>query len=140
MDLIDEEILHLCKQGRKLEAVKLRKDTSGEGLATAKNYVENLCEENGLAGMWESNTSPTSAKCFVITATMGDEKHPIVHEFRTFRDEKLLTNKLGRAFVEFYYIVGPFAATIISKSELLRKMSFSIFVHPIYKRLKKDKI
>jgi len=84
-------------------------------------------------------SSKSSSSCFVITATMGDPYHPIVDEFRAYRDRKLLTNEFGKAFVSFYYKVGPYAASIISKSEILRKLSFSFFVNPIYKRLKNDR-
>lgn len=84
-------------------------------------------------------SSESSSSCFVITATMGDLYHPIVDEFRAYRDRKLLTNEFGKAFVSFYYKVGPYAASIISKSEILRKLSFSFFVNPIYKRLKNDR-
>jgi hypothetical protein len=87
----------------------------------------------------EKVASGSSSSCFVITATMGDPYHPIVDEFRAYRDQKLLTNSLGKAFVSFYYKVGPYLASIIGKSEVLRKLSFSIFVNPIYKRLKNDR-
>jgi hypothetical protein len=84
-------------------------------------------------------SNKSSSSCFVITATMGDPYHPIVDEFRIYRDQKLLTNEFGKAFVSFYYKVGPYAASIISKSEILRKLSFSFFVNPIYKHLKNDR-
>jgi hypothetical protein len=130
----DQKILEFCKQGKKLEAVKFRKEISGSDLATSKKYVEELCDQNGIKVEPKS-----SSNCFVITATMGDPYHPIVNEFRAYRDQKLLTNSLGKAFVSFYYKVGPYLASIISKSEVLRKLSFSIFVNPIYKRLKNDR-
>ena len=130
----DEKILEYCKQGKKLEAVKFRKEISGSDLATSKKYVEELCNKNGIKVQ-----SQSSSNCFVITATMGDPYHPIVDEFRAYRDRKLLTNEFGKAFVSFYYKVGPYAASIISKSEILRKLSFSFFVNPIYKRLKNDR-
>jgi hypothetical protein len=81
----------------------------------------------------------SSSNCFIITATMGNPYHPIVYEFRSYRDRKLLTNTFGKAFVSIYYKVGPYAASIISKSELLKKISFSFFVHPIYRRIKNDR-
>jgi hypothetical protein len=69
---------------------------------------------------------------------MGNPYHPIVDEFRTYRDRKLLTNSLGKVFVSFYYKVGPLAAFVISKSPFLRKLSFRLFVNPVYKRIKND--
>ena len=83
-----------------------------------------------------TSSSSSSSSCFVITATMGDPFHPIVDEFRAYRDRNLLTNVIGRTFVKLYYKVGPYAASIIWKSEILRRISFSFFVNPVYKRLK----
>jgi len=40
----DKKIIALCRQNRKLEAVKLYKDASGKGLYEAKMYVEQLTE------------------------------------------------------------------------------------------------
>lgn len=80
------------------------------------------------------NTSPD---CFVITATMGDPNHPIVNEFRRYRDVKLLRNNFGKAFVKFYYLFAPYVSIEIRKSLFLRKLTFLIFVNPIYKRLSK---
>jgi len=86
----------------------------------------------------QQKTSYNNPNCFVITATMGNPYHPIVDEFRAYRDSKLLTNILGKAFVIFYYKIGPFAAFVISKSTILRKLSFNLFVNPVYKRIKND--
>jgi hypothetical protein len=91
----------------------------------------------------ENQTKPppieSVGKCFIITATMGDPFHPIVDEFRVYRDKHLLTNKLGRSFVSFYYKIGPYLAFIIGKSAILRKLSLSFIVNPIYKRIKNDR-
>lgn len=80
----------------------------------------------------------SSSNCFVITATMGDSNHPVVNEFRIYRDKKLLTNEVGKAFVRFYYRVGPFVAPVIRKNVILRRIVFSIFVYPIYLLIKKN--
>jgi hypothetical protein len=80
----------------------------------------------------------SDSKCFVITATMNNPSHPIVDEFRAFRDTKLLTNVFGRVFVSFYYKVGPLAALVISQSIILRTLSFLFFVNPVYKMIKND--
>lgn len=86
----------------------------------------------------QENTTSYNPNCFVITATMNDSNHPIVDEFRAYRDSKLLTNLIGRVFVSFYYKIGPLAAFVISKSPILRKLSFRLFVNPVYKRIKND--
>jgi hypothetical protein len=41
--------------------------------------------------------------CFVATAVYGDINAPQVQALRDFRDNVLMNNKMGRAFVNFYY-------------------------------------
>jgi hypothetical protein len=76
-------------------------------------------------------------KCFVITATMQDSEHPIVDEFRLFRDTYLNTNSIGKIAVRLYYVLGPFFAAIITKNSLIRKLSFNLFVNPIYRLIRR---
>lgn len=82
--------------------------------------------------------TPTTSNngCFVITAAMGDENHPVVNDFRKFRDDYLINNTLGKLFVDFYYIVGPYFAWFIRKSDYLRKLVFKYFVTPIHNHIK----
>lgn len=84
----------------------------------------------------ESSPSNSSGNCFVVTATMGDVNHPIVNDFRTFRDEHLLTNYFGKYFVSLYYKIGPYFASLIDKNTWLKKMTFEKFIKPIHKRIK----
>ena len=78
----------------------------------------------------------TSSNCFIVTATMGDISHPVVNDFRTFRDNKLLTTLIGTYFVKFYYIVGPFFAKIIKHNSKIRSLVFNYFILPIHKKIK----
>ncbi|MFA6088997.1 MAG: CFI-box-CTERM domain-containing protein [Candidatus Woesearchaeota archaeon] len=41
--------------------------------------------------------------CFIATAVYGNINAPEVNTLRQFRDEVLAKNKLGRAFINFYY-------------------------------------
>lgn len=82
------------------------------------------------------SNSNSSSNCFVVTATMGDVNHPIVNDFRTFRDEHLLTNYLGKHFVSLYYKIGPYFASLIDKNTWLKKMTLEKFIKPIHKRIK----
>ena len=43
--ILDAELLRLIKAGTKLQAVKLKKESSGMGLKDAKDYVDNLASQ-----------------------------------------------------------------------------------------------
>ena len=58
--------------------------------------------------------------CFVATAAYRSPLHPAVRLLRDFRDKRLLTNGIGRAFVEAYYRWSPPAARVIAGSPVLR--------------------
>lgn len=84
----------------------------------------------------KTTSTSNNSGCFVITAAMGDENHPVVIDFRKFRDDHLINNLFGKFFVNFYYIVGPYFAWFISKNDILRKLVFKYFVKPIHNILK----
>ena len=59
-------------------------------------------------------------ECFIATAAFGSKLTPAVSLLRQFRDTKLLTNKAGTAFVNYYYTNSPKIAEIIANNEGLR--------------------
>ncbi|PAX53034.1 CFI-box-CTERM domain-containing protein [Brunnivagina elsteri] len=69
----------------------------------------------------ESSTSDSS--CFIATAAYSTNQHPDLDTFRQFRDDKLLTNIFGKAFVKGYYKFSPELAEYISS-----KPAFKNFV------------
>jgi hypothetical protein len=60
--------------------------------------------------------------CFLLSAGF-QTNHYVLDYFRSFRDRVLLTNKLGKSFVKYYYDTAPKYASFIYQNELL---SFSI--------------
>jgi len=58
--------------------------------------------------------------CFIATAAYGTPMAEEVQILREFRDEYLVTNPLGRAFVDFYYKVSPPIAQFITKHPSLK--------------------
>ena len=72
-----------------------------------------------------------SGSCFIATATMGDYNHPTVMSLRGFRDNYLLHQDWGRAFIQFYYKWGPYPANVINKSSVLKKLSYYTLVKPL---------
>lgn len=77
--------------------------------------------------------SSTSGGCYVATATVGVEKHPILTTLRRFRDQHLLTHPTGRVLVAAYYEVGPYLASLIERSELLRSLFMILVISPLYR-------
>jgi hypothetical protein len=64
--------------------------------------------------------TPRSGFCFIATAAYGTPMAEEIQILREFRDEYLLTNSLGRAFVDFYYKVSPPMAEFITEHPSLK--------------------
>lgn len=67
--------------------------------------------------------APTPSKksgCFIATAAFGTPLAPEIDVLRQFRDDRLMVDPLGRAFVKGYYTLSPPVAHAVSMSETLR--------------------
>jgi len=78
-------------------------------------------------GAYEYSTAPApvgggGSSCFIATAAFGTPMQEEVRYLRAFRDEYLLTNEVGRKFVELYYTVSPPVADYIREHETLRSV------------------
>ncbi len=73
----------------------------------------------GYTVVWEE---AKKTPCFIATAAYESPHHSHVRILRDFRDKYLLTNKLGRKFVEVYYRYSPFAANLTARSKTLKVM------------------
>lgn len=60
-----------------------------------------------------------SGACFVATVAFPSPFAPEVTRLRSFRDDRLLPNPLGRAFVRLYYQCGPRLARVIAGRPLV---------------------
>ena len=58
--------------------------------------------------------------CFIATAAYGSPAHPYIGVLRAFRDRYLMTNELGRSFVELYYKYSPVFAEMIARHKVLK--------------------
>jgi hypothetical protein len=84
-------------------------------------------------------TSKNDKRCFIATATLNNENHPVVVDLREFRDQWLLRRKWGYTFVDWYYKTSPFYANIIRKSSTLRLISYMLIVAPIHRIIRLTK-
>ncbi|MGB6873625.1 MAG: C1 family peptidase [Dehalococcoidia bacterium] len=69
-----------------------------------------------------ANFRTAGGACFIATAAYGTPMADEIETFREFRDGYLLTNPLGRAFVDFYYRVSPPLAEFITEHPSLKPM------------------
>ncbi|MDY6974462.1 MAG: CFI-box-CTERM domain-containing protein, partial [Thermodesulfobacteriota bacterium] len=67
-----------------------------------------------------ATTEDDDSDCFVATAVYGASLSQHTRVLRAFRDTFLLTNSMGRIFVDFYYNFGPRMASFIAEHDLLR--------------------
>ncbi|MGI6413034.1 MAG: CFI-box-CTERM domain-containing protein [Syntrophomonadaceae bacterium] len=87
---------------------------SAEGdLTVVAGYGENVASQSlSVTGVMD--------ECFIATAAFGSKFEPSVVLLRSFRDQYLLSNALGRTFVEFYYQNSPALANQIADNEMLK--------------------
>jgi hypothetical protein len=64
----------------------------------------------------EEDEEGDQGTCFVATAAYGDPWHPDVVFLRAFRDQWLVHRGWGRAFIAFYWRVGPKMAGQVRRS------------------------
>ncbi len=75
---------------------------------TMNNAYSIMADFNGAGG------------CFIATAAYGTPMAEEIQILREFRDEYLLINVVGRAFVNFYYLVSPPIAEFITEHPSLK--------------------
>ena len=62
----------------------------------------------------------SDSSCFIATAAYSTPRHPDLDTFRNFRDEKLLTNAVGKQLVNFYYEISPSIAQYVEKQPAIK--------------------
>jgi hypothetical protein len=67
-----------------------------------------------------ANFRGAGSRCCIATAAYGSPMAEEIEILREFRDEYLLTNLLGRVFVDFYYWISPPIAQFITEHPSLK--------------------
>lgn len=77
-------------------------------------------------------TKAEVGKCFVATTCCGSEHAPLVIELRKYRDFSLKKYFLGRSFISFYYLVGPYLSLLIDRFPFLKPPLRSLLSYFVY--------
>lgn len=72
-----------------------------------------------IAGIALGKLALTKGPCFIATAAYGTPLAAQIDALRLLRDQYLLNNPLGTAFVDFYYHVSPSVADVIAAHPVL---------------------
>lgn len=82
-------------------------------------------------GQPDPKPSDTSG-CFVATTVLGNYNHPVVLDFRGFRDHWLKKREIGKKFIRWYYSEGPKFALWVGKTKLRKKLALIFILKPLH--------
>ncbi|MFA5772021.1 MAG: CFI-box-CTERM domain-containing protein [Thermoplasmata archaeon] len=80
---------------------------------------------------------PKQGPCFIATAAYGTPMAEEINVLRNWRDDFLLSTKIGTSFVNIYYKTSPPIADFVSSSNL-RKAVVRAVINPIVLLMKKQ--
>lgn len=108
---------------RLYEAYRVQLESLQQGGASELPSVNDIFEKQ--------NKQASSSSCFVATVCYGSADAEPVRILREFRDKVLAENFAGRAFIKFYYLLGPYLASFIAKHNKLRLKVRDYLIAPL---------
>jgi len=101
------------------------KPGSSSGKTTYKIglLLDHNAVDAGIPSQAGANPPSNGGGCFIATAAFGSPMEPQVETLRAFRDQYLMTNAPGKAFVHTYYKLSPPMADFIAQHDTLRAMT-----------------
>ncbi|MCU4743466.1 CFI-box-CTERM domain-containing protein [Natronoglomus mannanivorans] len=103
------------------------------GAATATGETEeedDIDLSYGAVPYGEQGYGGSRSDCFIATAAIGTTNHEDVAALRRFRDDVLLENAVGRAFVRTYYATSPPVARWIARGPRRRRIVRRTLIEP----------
>ncbi|MFH1752563.1 MAG: CFI-box-CTERM domain-containing protein, partial [Candidatus Omnitrophota bacterium] len=94
--------------------------TTGDGVGTTGDGDIGVTADSGTSG--SSGSGSGGRNCFIATAAYGTPMAAEIDILCAFRDRHLLKNRLGKAFVKFYYKNSPPLADYIGERPYLRRI------------------
>ena len=80
---------------------------------------------------WWWNVTKAPSPCYIATATYGTPLDENINVLRDFRDEVLMTNPVGEAFVSTYYGTSPPIADALRENDGLRTITGLTLITPL---------
>lgn len=100
------------------------------GYTGLDSFTYTISDNKG--GTSTATVNITVEDCFIATAAFGSYLHADVKVLRDFRDNYLLTNSLGKSFVNFYYKNSPPIAGYIAERDTLKMVVRSVLTPIVY--------
>ena len=122
--VVNELPIGIKKGSRLLFNINIVNNTNSRYRIKNKSPIYNLKYiDKNIGEVFVLKQVSNTKNCFIVTTTMGDINHPVVVDFRRYRDEVLLNTYFGRVFINIYYKVGPVLSKVIKTNSFIFTIS-----------------